>query len=222
MKKLIALSIVFGSAFLAVACDGDRSSTSAPTAAPSGEKAPAANQAVVPTAPALSGSAICQVSGAPGTTVDCPIQLVSVSGGVAARALQLTLDYDPSRATFEGIFDVVAPGGERRVTAAEPTVSRTGHSLLQSPDDAAAWKGTGSLVIAHFSSPATPITAATVEGGAVKGDATVAIARFKLAADVRADAPVVVNATKLVAADDGAQAVSVSVDGGLIVTGGGK
>lgn len=219
MKKLITLSIVFGSAVFLGACEGDKSSS---TPAPSA-KGPAATEAVEPAAaPALTGAGICQVSGAVGAVVDCPIQLAALPGATAARALQLTLGYDAQRLAFEGIFDAAAQGGARRLTAAEPVVSRTGHTLLQSPEDAASWKGTGSLVIAHFSSPSTPITQATVAGGAVSGDAVVAVARFKVLSAVGADAPAVVEASKLVAADDAANDVPVAIERGVLVTGGAK
>lgn len=221
MKKLIALSLVFGSAILGVACDGDQQTAKAPA-----EKAPAATEAVVPTSPAatapLTGAAICQLSGAAGSVVSCSVRLASLPDTTAARALQLTLGYDAARATYVGLFDTAAQPTERRLTPEEPVVSRTGHSVLQSPDSAEAWAGKGSLVIAHFTSPTTPITQAVVRGAAVEGEDVVAVARFRLGADVSASAPVLVTATDLVAADQGAAAVSVKTDAGLIVTGGAR
>ncbi|GMV38353.1 MAG: hypothetical protein AMXMBFR64_00690 [Myxococcales bacterium] len=218
MKKLIALSLVFGVTI--VGCEGTQQTTKAPEKPTEAT----ATEAVVPTSPAavapLSGAAICQLSGAAGAVVSCPVRLAAVPDTVAARALQLTLGYDSARATFIGLFD--AGAAERRLTAEEPVVARTGHSVLQSPDQPEAWAGKGSLVIAHFTSPTTPITQAVLRSGAVEGDAVVATARFRLSGEAPASSPVVVTATALVAADQDAAAVPARTEAGVIVTGGAR
>jgi hypothetical protein len=223
MKNLatVALTVV---ALFGAACEKEQST--APTAPPKAE-APAESP-IAKTDPGVVSAVkgVCALSGAAGSIASCPIRIAALPDTAAARALQGTLVYDGQRVAFEGLYQTVtAPTGqsaETAITADAPSLARTGHTVVLRPETAESWDGKGSFIVAHFNSPTTPITGATLRDGAVEGDATMATARFRLLTDVAAGDAVQVQATGLVASDDAARALPVEQNSGVLVTGGVK
>lgn len=165
--------------------------------------------------------AICSLSGAAGSSIDCAVRLASSADGVAARALQGTLLFDADAVSFEGFFEEFCPAGgscvNREITAEAPNLSGSGHILSFAPKAKSEWAGRGSFLIANLSNPQAAITEAqTGTDAAAKGVFT---ARFSLKKDISADSAAVVEIGNVVAADAAAQEIAVRVTDATIVTG---
>ena len=229
MKTRVTAVLAIALATLGAACEKDVEAPRTQGTEPAKKEAPApkAEQSVTaePVA-ALAANAVCSLSGAVGAVVSCPLNVAAVSGSPSARALQATLTYDPAVLRFVGLYQAVtAPNGEqvdKAIDGSSPALARTGHTVVQSPAEAAKWAGKGSLVIAHLNAPTTPVTTATQTDGEVEGDASLLVARFELLGAVDAKTPSPVVATGLLASDEAARPLTMRVEGGVLVTGGSK
>lgn len=164
-------------------------------------------------------ASICKLTGSAGTTVDCAIKLAVGDTGIAARALQGTLNYDSGSAQFVGLFDQFCPSEgncvAKEINAQSPALSRTGHTMSMAPKSAAEWAGKGSFLLANLTNPTASLSDARVG----TEEAKIFTARFTLQRDASAANPVSVDISGVVAADEAANEVSVNVANSTLVTG---
>lgn len=167
---------------------------------------------------ALQSASICSLTGAAGATVDCAIKLAVGDAGIAARALQGTLNYDAAAAQFVGLFDEFCPAEgncvQKELNAQAPALSRTGHTMSMAPRTAAEWAGKGSFLLANLTNPT-----ASLSDARLGTEQAIFTARFTLARDASAANPVLVDISGLVAADEAANEVAVDVTNATLVTG---
>jgi hypothetical protein len=171
--------------------------------------------------PISNGAAICELSGAAGTVVSCPVRLATENGGVVARALQGTIGYDASQVSFTGFFGKVCPPNadciEAEVAGANSKIGQSGHTMSYSPKASADWKGQGTFILVNMSDPKAAINSA--QEGSEDAREGIFVAKFRLNSDIRADSAVLVQLGSVVVADDAAQQVSHRISDGVIVTG---
>jgi hypothetical protein len=168
--------------------------------------------------PMNDAGALCELTGAAGSTVSCAISLAADADGVAARALQGTLSYDGAKAALKGFTTQVCPAEGECVTKAITDTSAniaSGHVLKSTPLGKADVAGRLSFMLVNMSAPQTAISEATV------GNAeTIFNAEFVLSEEVRADAPIKVMLGNVVASDEAAARVAARVENATIVTSG--
>ena len=160
---------------------------------------------------------VCSLVGNAGDTVSCPIRLASGEVGAAARALQATLLYDASMGAFDGFFDEVCNGSdcvEKEIAEANPALSATGHTLNIGPRAKAAWNGRGSFILINVMNPKQAISTANVDA-----PAGIMAAKFVLKRNATERTPFIVDMSKVVAADEAASELNVSLVDSTIVTG---
>jgi hypothetical protein len=166
-------------------------------------------------------ASICKLTGSAGTTVDCAIKLAVGDTGIAARALQGTLNYDSGSAQFVGLFDQFCPSEgncvAKEINAQSPALSRTGHTMSMAPKSAAEWAGKGSFLLANLTNPTASLSDARV--GTEAASKGIFTARFTLSRDASEANPVMVDISGVVAADEAANEVAVSVANSTLVTG---
>ena len=183
-------------------------------------EAPAAAPAADPAAEVVAqNTPLCALHGPVDTTIDCAIKLATDADGVSARALQGALTFDSGVADFKGVVgELCLPNQdcvEKEVTTENASIGPTGHMLKHTPADQIATSGRVSFIVVNMSNP----TAAINEAG-VDAAATFVTARFSLKSEVRADSPVAVTLSNVVASDDAAREISARVADATIITGG--
>jgi hypothetical protein len=168
--------------------------------------------------PMNDAGALCELTGAAGSTVTCAVSLAADADGVAARALQGTLTYDGSKAALKGFTTQVCPAEGECVTKAITDTSAniaSGHVLKSTPLGKADVAGRLSFMLVNMSAPQTAISEAKV------GNAEAIFnAEFVLSEEVRADAPIKVMLGNVVASDEAAARVAARVENATIVTSG--
>jgi hypothetical protein len=202
----------------------DEAATNAVQATKAAEAVAKVDKAEVATRSAVemaAQSSICKLTGAAGTTVDCAIKLAVGDAGIAARALQGTLNYDQGSAQFVGLFDEFCPSEgncvQKELNGQSPALSRTGHSMSMAPKAAAEWAGKGSFLLANLTNPTASLSDARV--GTEAASKGIFTARFTLSRDASEANPVMVDISGVVAADEAANEVAVSVANSTLVTG---
>jgi hypothetical protein len=165
--------------------------------------------------------AVCRGGGSKGTVIECPIRLTADRDGITAKALQGTLLYDASVASFQGFYDELCPTPEncftKQLTDTQPGLGKTGHTMAFAPRDPEEWKGKGTFLLAHLSSPTTALSDARTDVAA--GGEGLFVARFMLDRDVPEWQPFFVELVDVVVADEAASEVAARVERGSIVTG---
>ena len=158
---------------------------------------------------------ICEISGAAGETVECPLQLVrkAPDGGVAV-ALDFQLAWDADVLAIDGFIDEVCLGEvclDKAVPACDEdntgcvwgTLYPSGHSIVAVAQDLADWVDHGTLLFFNPSAPEAPLSAAQADpGGAVTGDPLLLTAAVTLAVDVPADSPTTIWLSEVHVADE--------------------
>ena len=143
---------------------------------------------------------ICELSGAAGETVDCPIRLARKTlAAPAPTGGDVTLHWDAAKATLEMLVDDLCIGAQcfeyPLVDCATgkciyQKLQPTGHDLLAVPKDPAAWNGKLAMTTYHSGSPTKPLNDAVVTGPGFTADPVLLVARFKLLAAVPAASPI--------------------------------
>jgi len=168
--------------------------------------------------PMNDAGALCELTGAAGSTVACAVKLAADADGVSARALQGTLTFDGSKVGLKGFTTQVCPAEGECVNKAITDTSAniaSGHVFKSTPLGKAEAAGRLSFMLVNMSAPQTAISDAKV------GNAeAIFAAEFVLNEEVRADAPVKVMLGNVVASDEAAARVAARVENATIVTSG--
>jgi hypothetical protein len=167
---------------------------------------------------ACPGEPFCTLSGDAGEEVVCPVLLAAADAvQEKATSLQFTFNFDAAAAPFIRFHDLACAGPDNCMDWDIPpqaTIQPSGHSV--------AWQesapGTIKVLLTHSSKPTIPITEAWLDGSEVQGDAHVLDIVFELAASVPAGEGLPVTLDNLVAADQAATKLALTVADGILVS----
>ena len=183
--------------------------------------------ACLPTQAQAACGLLCELTGAAGETVECPIHLMrSADAGPNAVALALQVDWEDGGATLTTLVDRVCLGASAcadvLIPASTSSLFHGGHAVYLAPELPPDWHGAVGISILHLVNPETPITTAFVEEGdgvyAPRGETRVVTLRFVLDRDVPADAPMAILASAVAAEDGSGRALATAVTHLGIVT----
>ncbi|MFH1532703.1 MAG: hypothetical protein ABIK09_18425 [Pseudomonadota bacterium] len=145
---------------------------------------------------------ICEVSGAAGATVDCPLSVVrSSEAGDSPTGADFQLSWDNTKMALTTFVDDLCYGSIC-LPKIIPTCSGqgtgcvwgslypTGHSIVAVPKELAAWIEQGTLLFFHPSDPFKRITDAWLSGGAISGEPQFLLARVTLTEEIDPAEPV--------------------------------
>jgi hypothetical protein len=139
---------------------------------------------------------LCELSGAVGTKVLCPVKVASGDSNNPATAFQLTFAFDDSKVALNKISCQSPEGADSCSAGALPT----GHSLAWNPKTGSK-NGKVSLIAFHPSAPNTGLNSAVVRDGNLEGDAVLFVAEFEIKVAIDASAPATVSMMKVMGAD---------------------
>lgn len=166
-----------------------------------------------PENPAFGGAPICAVSGAPGSHVNCPLQVVSGHTDYPlAITCQWSIAYDPGVLSFGGVWDTLCFGPQKSPPCVEVLVSgkpggfalANGYPAILEPFLAAEWNGFGGILLVNPWDSQAVVTKAWADPcGNIVGSPYVLNLRFELKKDVPTQSPVWVHAPLFLAATFG-------------------
>ncbi len=139
---------------------------------------------------------ICEISGAAGATVECPIVVVRAAEAVdGPTGADFQLSWDSAKLSLFGFEDDLCYGAIC-LPKAIPTCSGegtgcvwgslypTGHNIVAVPKQLVSWVELGTLLFFHPSNPFQLLTDAWMEGGAVAGDGQMLLAKVTLEEEI--------------------------------------
>ena len=171
-----------------------------------------------PTLPACAdpgAGLVCLLSGTAGSEVTCELHLArTAEADPPAVGIQFGMTYDGAKAELlyfeDGEFCPIPNTCFPWKIPGTSTALQSGHSVSFEPKTLSAWEGLGYLFLINTSAP-VPLTDAWLDGPVVQGDSLLVTARFKLLANVPAEAPVQVSLSTFSASDSNTGPVSVEV-----------
>ncbi|NUN16023.1 MAG: hypothetical protein HUU55_20540 [Myxococcales bacterium] len=178
-----------------------------------------------PDPPDVPPGAICAVSGAVGTTVDCGLHLArKSSSSQLATALQGVLEYDPQAVKLDNFYDTNCYPGigcfEVPCAGSQAKALSSGHSMSTAPLTPSSWNGSVGIVIANISDPTIPLTTATLmaDGTTVQGDSLFVLARFIVQKPLSPQQPAAITIIKTLGSSAGAVTLPANIQNQIIVT----
>jgi hypothetical protein len=172
------------------------------------------------------------IAGETDQIVNCEIKVVRKAQAMMnATALQFKGQYDATKVELVNFFDEVcfpAPANCVEVPLVGPGAQplSTGHGTYASPTSPADWAGDVNVIISHLGDPGAALADAYLgNNGAVVGDGTFTVARFKVKTTIApADAtpftiPFKQAPNFLVVTGATIQELESEIDNGLILTG---
>jgi hypothetical protein len=183
--------------------------------------------------PGCGASAWCEISGAAGSTFDCPIEIAAISQAKLspshsqATGLQFEILFDTTLVSPVNFFsDICFPAAgcfELAVSGAGSFPLSSGHSFSINPNPVTAWNagGKGGVVIVNLSNPSAPLTNAYLDadGTTVVGTADFALLRFTLDQDIDPATPALIDLNKPLAANGVPNTLDTALNAqGVIIT----
>jgi hypothetical protein len=155
---------------------------------------------------------LCDLSGAVGTKVLCPVQVASGNGDNPATAFQLTLSFDDTKVSLNKISCMNSEGVDTCIAGAFPT----GYSLAWNPKTGSK-DGKVSVIAFHASAPNKSLNSAVVREGNVEGETSLFTAEFEIKEAVDASAPISVSMVKVMGADAKANKLGAQLRDAVVV-----